>query len=128
MLGGTKEGDYPREQPRWYVVVAEDASDVGITGGGEINGQAGAFVQRWDKRKNVMVSWNATGACLGDECRPRLVGFLGCRNVRVWDIRLVDPAYWWCASLSSFFLIIFIPPSSLLPHRGGVSFRLLRAR
>ncbi|MQM21210.1 hypothetical protein Taro_054245 [Colocasia esculenta] len=94
VLGGTKQEDYLPEQPRWYVVLAEDAEDVGITGGGEINGQGGAFVQRRDKRKNVMVSWNATGACEGDECRPRLVGFVGCRNVRLWDIRLIEPAYW----------------------------------
>lgn len=69
--------------------------DVGITGGGEINGQGLKFVKRFDERKNVMVSWNETGACLGDECRPRLVGFIGCRNVRIWDISFNEPAYWW---------------------------------
>nr|XP_027070551.1 uncharacterized protein LOC113695624 [Coffea arabica] len=94
ILGGTKIEDYPREQERWYVVLAEDAADVGITGGGEINGQGLKFVKRFEERKNVMVSWNETGACLGDECRPRLVGFIGCRNVRVWDVNLIEPAYW----------------------------------
>lgn len=94
IFGGTKIGDYPREQERWYVVLAEGAEDVGITGGGEINGQGLEFVKRFDERKNVMVSWNETGACLGDECRPRLVGFIGCRNVRIWDVNLIEPAYW----------------------------------
>lgn len=98
LLGGTREEDYPPESHRWYVVLAEDATGVGVTGGGEINGQGWAFIRRRDPRKNVMVSWNSTGACLGDECRPRLLGFLRCRNVRIWNIRLVDPAYWWCAS------------------------------
>lgn len=96
ILGGTKLEDYPAEASRWYVVLAEDAVDVGITGGGEINGQGLEFVERFDERKNVMLSWNRTGACLGDECRPRLVGFLRCRNVRVWNISLIEPAYWWC--------------------------------
>ncbi|ONK68498.1 uncharacterized protein A4U43_C05F12350 [Asparagus officinalis] len=41
-----------------------------------------------------MVSWNQTGDCEGDECRPRLVGFIGSKNVRVWDITLNQPAYW----------------------------------
>ncbi|KAK6945335.1 Pectate lyase superfamily protein [Dillenia turbinata] len=95
VLGGTKLGDYPREFERWYVVAAENVSDVGITGGGEINGQGLEFVKRFDKRKNVMVSWNQTGQCFGDECRPRLVGFVNCRNVRVWNINLIQPAYWW---------------------------------
>ncbi|KAL7138541.1 hypothetical protein ABFS83_10G170700 [Erythranthe nasuta] len=94
VLGGTRLEDYPEKQDRWYVVVAEDAADVGITGGGEINGQGLEFVKRFDERKNVMVSWNETGACLGDECRPRLVGFIGCRNVRVWDVSFNEPAYW----------------------------------
>lgn len=94
ILGGTKLEDYPAENSRWYVVVAEDAVDVGITGGGEINGQGLKFVERFDEKKNVMVSWNKTGACLDDECRPRLVGFLRCKNARLWNIKLTEPAYW----------------------------------
>ncbi|XP_078442991.1 pectin lyase-like superfamily protein [Wolffia australiana] len=94
VLGGTRQEDYPSESQRWYVIVAEDAVDVGITGGGEISGQGWAFVQRRDSRKNVMISWNSTGDCLGDECRPRLIGFLRCRNVHVLNIHLTDPAYW----------------------------------
>lgn len=95
ILGGTKEADFPAESSRWYVVLAEDAVNVGITGGGEINGQAFEFVKRFDERKNVMVSWNTSGACLGDECRPRLVGFIRCKNVRISNLKLTQPAYWW---------------------------------
>ncbi|KAJ4799564.1 Pectin lyase-like superfamily protein [Rhynchospora pubera] len=94
LLGGTKEGDYPKESARWYVVLAENATGVGITGGGEINGQGGEFVVLENERKNVMVSWNATGKCLGDECRPRLVGFLDSKDVKVSDLTLNQPAYW----------------------------------
>ncbi|KAL3341599.1 hypothetical protein AABB24_025909 [Solanum stoloniferum] len=94
ILGGSKLEDYPKEQSRWYVILAEDAVDVGIIGGGEINGQGLKFVERFDDKKNVMVSWNHTGACLGDECRPRLVGFIGCRNIKVSGVRLIEPAYW----------------------------------
>ncbi|KAI3667363.1 hypothetical protein L6452_42419 [Arctium lappa] len=50
-------------------VVLEDTEDVGITGGCEINGQGLEFVVKFDERKNVMVSWNQTGAYTGDECR-----------------------------------------------------------
>ncbi|KAI4363994.1 hypothetical protein MLD38_020142 [Melastoma candidum] len=62
------------------------ATDVEITGGGVIDGQGLRFV----KRKNLL------GSCLGYECGPRLVGFVGCKNVRVWDVelRLRLPAYW----------------------------------
>ncbi|XP_021740932.1 uncharacterized protein LOC110707228 [Chenopodium quinoa] len=94
ILGGTKLEDYPKEFERWYVVLAEQVVNVGIRGGGEINGQGLEFVKRFDERKNVMVSWNHTGACLGDECRPRLVGFIGCTNVTVSNVKLNEPAYW----------------------------------
>ncbi|KAF3537013.1 hypothetical protein F2Q69_00023047 [Brassica cretica] len=96
LLGGPRIEDYPAETSSdWYVVVANNATDVGITGGGAIDGQGSKFVVRFDERKNVMVSWNQTGACLGDECRPRLVGFVDSTNVQIWNITLRDPAYWW---------------------------------
>ncbi|KAJ8753392.1 hypothetical protein K2173_019791 [Erythroxylum novogranatense] len=94
LLGGARIEDYPRESNRWYVVLAEDSSDVGITGGGVVDGQGLKFVEKFSEVKNVMVSWNRTGACFGDECRPRLVGFIRCSNVRVWNIILRQPAYW----------------------------------
>lgn len=95
ILGGTREGDYPRESSRWYVVLAENVTGVGITGGGEVNGQGEEFIERRSRVKNVMVSWNQTGDCEGDECRPRLVGFIDCKDVRVWNVTLNQPAYWW---------------------------------
>lgn len=95
LLGGPRIEDYPGEtSSEWYVVVANNATDVGITGGGAIDGQGSKFVVRFDERKNVMVSWNQTGACLGDECRPRLVGFVDSTNVQIWNITLREPAYW----------------------------------
>lgn len=97
-MGGKRLEDYPKESSEWYVVVAEGASDVGITGGGVVDGQGLEFVVRKDEKKNVMVSWNQTGACLGDECRPRLVGFLRCNNIRIWNVTFSEPAYWWCVT------------------------------
>lgn len=95
ILGGARIEDYPREQARWYVVLAENASDVAIIGGGSIDGQGLKFVERFEERKNVMVSWNRTGACYGDECRPRLLGFIASKNVVVSNVTLTNPAYWW---------------------------------
>ena len=95
LLGGTRQADYPPESRRWYVVLAENTTGAGITGGGEINGQGEAFVVTPSEVKNVMVSWNDTGDCLGDECRPRLVGFIDSKDVRIHDITLNQPAYWW---------------------------------
>lgn len=95
VAGSPEEDRYPAERERWYVVVAEKAADVGITGPGRIDGRGEAFVELVDAKKNVMKSWNRTGKCLGDECRPRLIGFVDSVNVRVWNVSLVNPAYWW---------------------------------
>ncbi|EFJ22654.1 hypothetical protein SELMODRAFT_105243 [Selaginella moellendorffii] len=94
ILGSSRQEDYPRERSRWYVLAAENAVNVSVTGGGIIDGRGLEFVSRFWSRKNVMVSWNTTGACIGDECRPRLLGFVNCENVRVWNIHLRQPAYW----------------------------------
>ncbi|KAM0871988.1 hypothetical protein ACQ4PT_039028 [Festuca glaucescens] len=90
LLGGTRQQDYPPESRRWYVVLAENTTGVGVTGGGEINGQGGAFVITPNAQKNIMVSWNVTGDCKGDECRPRLVGFIDSKDVRIHDITLSE--------------------------------------
>lgn len=94
ILAGTKESDYPKEFDRWYLVLAEQVSGVGVTGGGEINGQGWEFIDRESEVKNVMVSWNSSGSCFGDECRPRLIGFIDSTDVRVWNVTLNQPAYW----------------------------------
>lgn len=94
IVGSPFQEDYLSESRRWYVILAENASNVGISGGGIIDGQSSKFVKRFDRRKNVMVSWNVTGDCRGDECRPRLLGFLDCKNVHVSHVHLTDPAYW----------------------------------
>ncbi|KAL3680884.1 hypothetical protein R1sor_023840 [Riccia sorocarpa] len=94
IYGSPNQSDYPAEYSRWYVILADSVENVEITGGGTVDGQAEKFVVRYDTRKNIMVSWNQTGDCKGDECRPRLLGFIDSRNIRVKDVFLHQPAYW----------------------------------
>lgn len=111
LVGGTQQADFPDESWRWYTILAEDAENVELTGGGVVAGQGLAFVVEFKEEKNIMVSWNVTGDCRGDECRPRLVGFRNCKNVHVRNIFLQDPAYWWYLSWlspnSSFLVLPF---------------------
>ncbi|KAI3944772.1 hypothetical protein MKW92_034571 [Papaver armeniacum] len=89
--GGTKMEDYPTDPHRWYVILAENATNVGITGG-TINGQGRKFIEKFDEKASVMKSWNTTGVCHGDKCRPRLAGFFDCKNVNISAITLRIPA------------------------------------
>jgi polygalacturonase len=99
ILGGTNQADFPAQSSRWYTILAENAENVELTGGGTVTGQGLKFVVEFKDEKNIMVSWNVTGDCVGDECRPRLVGFINCKNVRVKNMFLEQPAYWWYISL-----------------------------
>lgn len=98
ILGSTRQEDFPPQWTRWYTILAEDAENVELTGGGVVTGQGLKFVEEFKPEKNSMVSWNVTGNCLGDECRPRLVGFVNCKNVHIWNMFLEQPAYWWYGS------------------------------
>ena len=100
ILGSTRQEDFPPQWTRWYTILAEDAENVEVTGGGIVSGQGLKFVEEFKWEKNVMVSWNVTGDCVGDECRPRLVGFVNCKNVHIWNVFLEEPAYWWYSSLT----------------------------
>ncbi|KAG6541845.1 hypothetical protein Mapa_016863 [Marchantia paleacea] len=94
IYGSPDQSDYPPSSSRWYVLLAEGVDNVQITGGGSVDGQADKFVVRKDSKKNIMVSWNTTGDCAGDECRPRLIGFLDSTNFQLRDLYLHQPAYW----------------------------------
>ncbi|KAJ6316695.1 hypothetical protein OIU78_019890 [Salix suchowensis] len=80
LLGGTKLEDYPKEFNRWYVVLAENVRDVGITGGGVVDGQGLKFVKRFDERKNVMV-WNV----MLSEPAYWCLHIVQCRNTYIYD-------------------------------------------
>ncbi|KAI3915059.1 hypothetical protein MKW92_007248 [Papaver armeniacum] len=94
ILGGTNMNDYPLDPKRWFVILAENASSICITatGFGTIDGQGEKFIEKLDEKKSVMTSWNKTGACHGEKCRPRLVGFFDCKNVTVYGVELRIPA------------------------------------
>lgn len=100
IVGSTRQEDFPPQWTRWYTILAEDAENVELTGGGIVTGQGLKFVAESKAEKNIMVSWNITGDCFGNECRPRLVGFVNCKNVHIWNVFLEEPAYWWYASFT----------------------------
>jgi polygalacturonase len=101
ILGSPLQSHFPLSSSQWYTILAQDVENVGVTGGGVVSGQGLKFVVQFQERKNVMVSWNSTDACLGDECRPRLIGFVNCKNVHIWNLVLQDPAYWCLHILNS---------------------------
>lgn len=94
LLGSPLQKDFPTSSSQWYTILAQDVQNVELTGGGVVSGQGLKFVVKFEERKNVMVSWNTTDACHGNECRPRLIGFVNCKNVHIWNLLLQEPPLW----------------------------------
>ncbi len=122
LLGSPLQKDFPTSPSQWYTILAQDVQNVELTGGGVVSGQGLKFVVKFEERKNVMVSWNTTDACHGNECRPRLIGFVNCKNVHIWNLLLQEPPLWWYVcmhghgppSLSVFhsrLSFVFLPPN-----------------
>ena len=69
-------------------IYAQDAENIGLTGYGEINGNAEAFPNQ------------------GNIYRPMLIRLLRCKNIRIENLKLYDSAAWTTAFLDSRYIWI----------------------
>jgi len=79
LRGSRNPADYPEKGRRKALIFAEDASNIALTGEGEIYGSGDAFVQ----------FNNAPD-------RPVLVQFFDCSNLTVKNIKMAESAFWTC--------------------------------
>jgi|SRR5690554_2064525 len=77
ILGSQNIADYPDKGRRKALIFAENTTDIGITGEGEINGSGAAFNQG-NSAPN----------------RPTLVLFFDCKNVNVKGVKMTNSAFW----------------------------------
>jgi Tol biopolymer transport system component len=86
-------------------IYARGATDVAITGDGEIDGNASGTWTRWkqmqDADKKLIREMNNTSVPLeerifgsGHYLRPHLVQFYECENIQVEDVRISDSPFW----------------------------------
>jgi polygalacturonase len=78
--GGNKGG---------FVIQAQDAKGIAITGLGTIDGQADAFMDGW---------WTEDGPYIKKPMpfRPRLIGLFGCSGIRIHGVTITDAPQWTC--------------------------------
>ncbi len=101
LLGSTRQTDY-QKPPEWpgyefryaehlahALILAVEQENVSITGEGTIDGRGRDVVE--DVRRHFP---NETHPDHGGQMRPMLVLFARCKNVRVCDITLRNPAFW----------------------------------
>jgi hypothetical protein len=82
IIASDRRRDYPNDALR-CLIEAYDASGIALTGTGVIDGRAKRFMTA-----------ELPHIYRGNDWRPRLVGFVGCRGVTVRDITLADAANW----------------------------------
>jgi len=90
LLGSSSLDDYPNRR----LISATDATDVGICGGGTIDGQGERF---WERRAEPDAGspWRGTAQFAYRALkRPSFLHFLRCRGVTVRDIRLTNSPSW----------------------------------
>jgi len=81
-------GEYGGNEGAFFIH-AEKADHISLSGTGVIDGQADAFMDGW---------WVEDGPYIKrpKAFRPRLVGFYGCRGLRIRDLTIRDAPQWSC--------------------------------
>ncbi|MFZ5830391.1 MAG: glycoside hydrolase family 28 protein, partial [Planctomycetota bacterium] len=90
LVGSRSLDDYPTRR----LIRAEDATDIGIEGGGTIDGQGQSF---WQKRERTSArpTYRKTAQFDYEPLpRPSFIHFVRCRNVVVHNVRLQNSPAW----------------------------------
>ena len=97
LLGSTDEDDYGPYADA--LINAVNAPNISITGQGEINGNAAAFIKELRSEGDIFVpKWGTHKGCPGSEGttkrRYMLITLVKCDHLKITDISLTDAASW----------------------------------
>jgi polygalacturonase len=86
VLGSANVTDYPTDESKWALLFALGQNNIGVVGGGTIDGQQPLYSGGWNEQDNefIPVGW-LPGQCEG-ECRPRNIRFRTCTNILLQDV------------------------------------------
>ena len=99
LLGSNDPSQFPQTQTSagsWGIVTAHGARDVGIVGGGVLDGNFSAYIRSFDAANVEFVAGGWAG-CAGNttnDCRPMLVKLVNSTNVVVADVTLRGSPFW----------------------------------
>ena len=97
LLASVDVADYPAADFDWdpALIDTHNASDTGVVGEGEVNGQAlPHWVDHYDPARGwVPKTWVGVHGCVG-ECRPKLLRFTDCVRVVVRGVALRNSPDW----------------------------------
>ena len=99
LLATNDPAEYPQDRTSagsWGVVVSEGARDIGIVGGGTLDGNFSAYIGAYDAANVEFVAkgWPGCAGNTTNDCRPMLVKLTGSSNVVVADVTLRGSPFW----------------------------------
>jgi polygalacturonase len=92
LLASASPADYPADPARWAFLFSDGATDVGITGGGIVDGQFQAYIGGFNATNDEFIP-KGWPDCVG-ECRPRLTKLTNTERVEVFNISFINSPDW----------------------------------
>ena len=94
LLASSNQSDYPAASSAWAFLYALGAVDIGVTGGGVVDGNFQAYIAGFNADQDEYL-WQGWPVCPGGgECRPRLALFANSQRVTVSDVSFVGSPDW----------------------------------
>ena len=99
LLASNDPAQYPQDRTSagsWGVVTADGASDIGIVGGGTLDGNFSAYIGAWDAANVEFVAkgWAGCAGNTTNDCRPMLVKLVNSSRVVITDVTLTGSPFW----------------------------------
>jgi polygalacturonase len=105
LLASASPADYPADQARWAFLFSDGATDIGITGGGVVDGDFQKYIGGFNAANDEFVPQGWPG-CAG-ECRPRLAMLTNSARVVVSNISFVGSPDWTFHLLNTSYVHVF---------------------
>ena len=105
LLASASPADYPADAGRWAFIFSENAVDIGITGGGVVDGQFEAYIAGFNAT-NDEFEYKGWPNC-GGECRPRLCMLTNSARIAVSNVAFVGSPDWTFHLLNTSYVHVF---------------------
>ena len=105
LLASASPHDYPADPGRWAFLFSENAVDIGITGGGVVDGQFEAYIGGFNATNDEYV-FKGWPNCAG-ECRPRLCMLTNSAHIVVSSVSFVGSPDWTFHLLNTTYVHVF---------------------
>jgi polygalacturonase len=92
LLASANASDYPADQSRWAFLYAAGAENIGVTGGGTLDGNFQQYIGGWSAANDEFIPQGWPG-CSG-ECRPRLAMLINSSTVTVSSVTFTGSPDW----------------------------------